>query len=115
MVHKIILELPDQDFKTLASYVQKHHRDISVEEYITNTILFYLRIGSCSFVHCPYGCEEPRITQKQITSTLLKGFTGEPDPNIYSTEYFCEKCKRRFWVSRQFGKEEVYVKEKEKE
>jgi len=43
MTHKITLELTDEDFETLESYVKKCHKGITIEEYLTNTISFYLR------------------------------------------------------------------------
>jgi len=32
--HKITLELTDEDFETLESYVKKYHKGITIEEYL---------------------------------------------------------------------------------
>jgi hypothetical protein len=115
MTHKILLELTDEEYETLADYVNEYHKGKTIEEYLTNTISFYLRIGILKTVYCPYGCKEFSIRIIGITSTILQRLDLKaPDPNIYSTEYVCEQCNKRFWVRRQFGKKEKYVKENHK-
>jgi len=112
MTHKILLELTDEEYETLEGYVKKYHEDKTIEEYLTNMISFYLRIGNCKTVYCPHSCKESSIDLIRITSTLLHRLDPRfPDPNIYSTEYICRSCNKRFWVRRQFGKKEEYVKE----
>lgn len=111
MTRKIALKLKDGDFNTLSCYLKKYQEDISIEEYLTKIITLFLKNRSFNSVYCPHGCEESEIRPIRIISTLFNWHPKDPDPNIYTTEYMCEKCDRIFWVRRRLGMKEEYFEE----